>query len=138
VKADGVAREYLVPESGEIDFEKTVRYAEVGLPYVPKIETLPFEMVNGAESSLTSKKRITKVSFKFRNTLGGVVSSSDHPEKELIFREMQDIANGPMPVRSGSYELNLPDRWTFEKFVTIRQPYPYPMTVLAMVADLEA
>lgn len=138
VKADGVSREYVVPESGEIDFGKSVRYAEVGLPYVPKIETLPFEMVNGAESSLTSKKRITKVSFKFRNTLGGVVSSSDHPEKELIFREMQDIANGPMRVRSGSYELNLPDRWTFEKFVTIRQPYPYPMTVLAMVCDLEA
>lgn len=137
VKADGVNYEYAVPESGEIDFGKTVKRAEVGLQYIPEIETLPFEMMNGMESTLISKKRIAKVSFKFQNTLGGVVSSSDHPGKNVIFREMKDLTNGPMPVRSGSYEISLPDRWTFEKFVTIRQPEPYPMTVLAMVCDLE-
>lgn len=138
VKTDGTAREYAVPESGEIDFGKVVEYAEIGLPYVAKLETLPFEMLNGPESSLAAKKRISKVSFKFQNTLGGVVSSSDHPEKNVIFREVKDLANGPQPVRSGSYELSLPDRWTYEKFVTIRQIYPFPMTVQAMIAELEA
>lgn len=138
VKADGDFYTVDVAESGEIHLREPAEVVEIGLPYEAHIRTLPLEMMNGTESSLDVKKRISKVYFKFQNTLGGLVSSSDHPEMKLVFRDMKDLNDGPQPVKSGTFDVSLPDRWTYEKDISITQNQPYPMTVLAMICELEA
>ena len=135
-KLDGEKVDLIFDEYGNADFGKTVQRASVGYSYTSVCTPVPMEVSDRINSSFSAKKRVPTIMLKFRNTLGGSVQIGNAREIPVIFRRVSDL-NRSMTLKSGTFVVDMPDKWDYEKTVTIRQDLPWAMTLQAVIMENE-
>lgn len=140
IVADGHVLERQTVKNGDVKISENHGYhrVHVGLPINAEIKTLPIEF-NGQDGSyLSRKKRITSISVLFKNTRGGLFGTNENRLDEIKWRTNEPWGS-PISLYTGKKKVNIPsENWADTKQITIRQDQPLPMTVLALVPEIEA
>ena len=122
--------------SGAITVDETSR-ANVGLGYTSDIQTLRYDV--GAKNGTAEGKlqRITRLIIRFYQSLGGKVGPSSSDLDPLIFRAGGDDMDAAIPLFDGDVEVEWDGDYSSEALIYIRQDQPLPMTVEALMPQLE-
>jgi len=140
VLADGAVHPQRTVSSGSFTLNRKASIVHVGLPYEFFVETTRF-VTNGSLGTLQGQKaRVQRVNLRLHESLGGEVGIGPDPQKleEFVYRQTASPMNRAIPLFTGDKEVPVPEGWTTEPTVFIRQPQPLPMTVLGVMPRMEA
>ena len=103
-----------------------------GLNYRMELEPESIEL----QGTMSSTRRISKVTLKLYNTLGGYVGSDINNMEELRFRSTSLPFGMPVPKFTGTIDVPIDTSSEKESSVLIFHNQPLPMTVLAIISDV--
>lgn len=137
VCVDGLTQAQKTVASGAITLDTTGTIAHVGLPYDPDLVTLRISVGQIASRIAGRIKRVIRLRVLFYQSPGATVYCSDGTSQEVTF-DLDDVpAGGTEPLFSGWKEILFPDIWDRDGYIEIKSLNPQPLTVLAIVADVE-
>lgn len=117
---------------GAVALPRAAQVAEAGLLFTPRAETLPIEPRLPSGSLIGRKVRLASVTARLRDC--GTFNLQGRP---VIFRRLGagPVLDGPPPVFTGDVMVRGLVGWRFQQVLTIEQPVPGPLTVLALAYD---
>lgn len=125
-----------VSAQGEIELERPASTVHVGLPYTSTLKPLALEGGSSRGTAQTKIKRITEVSVRFFNTLGGLVGPDEEHLEPVAYLTASAPLGRALPLFSGDKRVPFPKGWGREGDLCIRQSQPYPMSVLMVVPEM--
>ena len=137
VVTDGAVHpDAVVSSSGEIALQYPASKVHVGLGYNSTLQLNRIEA--GAEDGTAQgkTKRITKVVFRFFNTVGAKVGSELGRLDEIPFRKPSDPMDQAVPFFTGDKLVEWPNGYDTEGYITIRQEQPLPMTIVGIMPQV--
>jgi hypothetical protein len=153
VLTDGALHPDCVVTGGQISLQWPAKIVQIGLPQLARLTTMPIEAGATTGSAAGKVKRITDLTVRFQNTLGGKIGRED-PDKELsdppesIFdnvemRDPDDPMSQALTVYNGlwpeeTYAFNFPAGYEVEGRITMLNDEPYPMTVVGIYPNLDS
>lgn len=136
VLADGSAHPDCVVTSGDITLGREASKVQIGLPCQATIVTQRLNAGGADGTSQGKTKRITKVVIRFLRTLGAKAGFNTDNLDEIQFRSGSDPMDSAPPVFSGDKLLEWNGGYDFDGYVTIQQPQPLPMTIVAIMPQV--
>jgi hypothetical protein len=108
----------------------------IGIKMVADVETLDVE---SPEGTLQGKpKSIPKVTIRFEKSRGLLVGPTSSKLVEMKQRGIAgEVMGQPTALRTGDLDITLKPDWNSNGRVFMRQPYPLPMTILAVIPDID-
>jgi hypothetical protein len=138
---------------GSLTLQWKAAIVQIGLPQLARLTTMPIEAGATTGSAAGKVKRITDVTIRLQNTLGGQIGRED-PDKELSdppqtvmekmeFRDPDDPMSQALTVYNGlwpeeTYAQNFPGGSEVEGRITMLNDEPYPMTVVGIYPNLDS
>ena len=136
-----------VTAGGTITLASAASLVHVGLPYVPKVKTLPIESGSAVGTGIGKNKRIYKIMLMLHRSVGfqfGEVSDNlgslgfqfgDAVDQldTFIFRTTSTPTGIPPTLVTGIEEMTFPGDWERVSQVLIQQPQPLPLNILAII-----
>ena len=136
VLVNGAAHPDRVVDNGTITLQEAATTAAVGLGYESRLRTMRIE-AGGADGTAQGKtKRITKVVFRFLNTLGAKAGADLDQVDTLTFRRPADPMGQPPALFTGDKLLEWPNGYDFEGYIALKQDQPLPMTLIALMPQV--
>lgn len=130
----------VVVTNGAIDLATAGGTVWVGLPYLPDVETLDIDTVQG--EPLIGKKKLIKSLFVSIKDTRGVWAGPNPPSDDDVDpqegldsfapADVDDPENEPIPLRTDVIRIRLQSRWNSNGRIFIRQVDPLPMSILAI------
>jgi hypothetical protein len=109
----------------------------VGLPYTSVLETMPI-VFSGQQGSVMAKiKAIRKVTFDFYQTLGTEYGTDADNLRPINFKTTETPLSGRVPLFSGMTTESFQHGYNVQTTVYIQQDLPLPMTVRAIMPEIE-
>lgn len=138
ILADGAAQPNKTVSGGQITLDKPASKVCVGLPYVSLLQPmkLDYDMQDGPTRG--RKKRINRVEVSVYKSLGGQASTDGQEWLWMYPRDFDDPMDASPPVFSGDTEVVLAGNYSDDADIYLRQSLPYPLTIRALVAKLDA
>lgn len=136
VLSDGAAHPDCVVTSGDITLVRDASKVQIGLPCPATIVTQRLNAGGADGTSQGKTKRITKVVIRFLRTLGAKAGFNTDNLDEIQFRSGSDPMDSAPPVFSGDKLLEWNGGYDFDGYVTIQQPQPLPMTIVAIMPQV--
>lgn len=134
VLADGNVEEGLSVSGGIVHLPRAASIIHVGLKYTADFETLNIEQAQGTIQG--RPKKISWVVLRLQNSRGLFVGV--RPEKLVEMKQREfEVMGAPTALLSGDKKIVLLPEWNSFGRVFIRQRYPLPLTILAIIPDLE-
>lgn len=141
VLVNGAAHPDRVVTSGQITLQSThaslTRTVQIGLGCPATLQTNRIEAGAQDGTSQGKTKRVNKVVMRFHNTLGGFAGPDASNLDELQFRSSADPMNLPPPLFTGDMLIEWPNGYDFDGFIMVRQVQPLPMTLVALMPQLD-
>ncbi len=139
VLADGSpVGEATVSATGTVSLDSPAASVEIGLPALPRIVLPPLEMNLADGVSTGARLSLARAVLRLHNSVGLEVSASARKGGDPVaFRQVADDVAQPVPPFSGQKVFVPPASWE-DPVLTITQSQPLPMTILALVLDMEA
>lgn len=138
VAADGATHPDCTVSGGQITLNAAASVVHVGLGYTALMETERADVNMPDGTAQARKKRISKVTARLYRS--GVFEYG-WSEDDMFEIEVQDasgtIGEAP-PLLTEDYGLNWNAPWGTDATIILRSAQPVPLTVLALVYDLEA
>jgi len=136
VLADGSVQGPFTVTDGLITLRVAASIAHIGLPYTYEFETLnpEFQMRDG--TSQGRKKRVSKVTIRFENSVGGYIGTDSTNIRRMQQRTTQALGD-PIQLFTGDFEMPVPDNWQNSGRVYFKQADPLPVTILAVIASTD-
>ena len=121
--------EYTLDASGEATLDRDAEdYYEIGLNFVPEVVTMPVEPELPEGTRLGKKKRICEVTVQLKDTNGLHVNG-----QMINFRRFGSaLLDEAVPLFTGRKRIRGFKGWSLQAQVTITQPRPGSMHVLAL------
>lgn len=134
VLADGNVVEGLTVADGGITLPRRFCRVHVGLKYIADLETLNVEASQGTIQS--RKKKIPSVTVRFEDSRG---LFAGYDKRRLTEMKQRDTEAYDEPTRllTGDKDFPVPSDWNTNGRLFIRQRYPLPMTILAVIPDIQ-
>lgn len=133
--ADGNVVENLTVSNGSVTLPNEASKIHIGLQYNCDINTLNVDFQNG-ETLQSRKKAISNVTFRVRDTRGLAGGQDENSLYEIKERDVSQ-GYGSIPPITGEQQLNIATNWTEGGQVYLRQRYPLPATILAIIPEVE-
>ena len=121
---------------GTLKLDRPATVVTVGLPYEADLETMAVEVAGEGGSSVGRKKYINAVNILFRNTVIAKVGCSFSRLEEARWRTTEPHGKAPS-IYSGVHRLIVPEHARTMSGVCVRSDVPMPMTVLAIMPEVE-
>jgi hypothetical protein len=136
ILADGDVEPQQVVTGGAVSLSNASSKAHAGLPYNSDLETLDVDFKQEGIGTTTKKKGITELTLfveKSRAFFAGPDSSdlTEYPQ-----RENEDY-NEPTRLLTGKAEIAITPHWGDSGRIFIRQSYPLPLSILAVIPEVE-
>lgn len=123
----------LTVSGGNVILPRSTTKAHIGLAYTGVIETLNIDLgAMQTGSAQGRRKRITQVDMRVEKTRGVWVGPDVDNLVELKQRSTEAWSD-PTALATGDIDIDIPPVWDTAGRVYIQQPYPLPMTVLAVI-----
>ena len=131
VKVGGAVQLDKVVSGGQITLDRAAdnEDVEVGLEFIPEIQTMPFNINLNNGPNAAQKKRILRCAIRIDNSNGVIVNGQRIADRTIG----QNQFDAPEP-QSGFKRIFL-HGWSLDATVTITQDTPFPLNILAL--DLE-
>jgi hypothetical protein len=137
ILADGASHPDRVVTSGSITLQRSASVVQVGLPCPAWLKTTRIEAGAGDGTAQGKSKRITKVVFRFYNTLGALVGPDENNLDTVEFRTGSDLMDQAPPLFTGDKgPIDWAGGYDFDGFVMVKQEQPLPMTVVAIMPQV--
>lgn len=137
ILADGATHpDRVVAADGSVTLDRAASKIHIGLQYVSRLETLPFEAGAANGTAQTKTTRVVAVACRFVDTLLAKVGYSETESgglEEIAFRDPSAPMGSPPALFTGTKEVAFPSGWSDEAVVLLIQDRPLPLTVAAMV-----
>lgn len=136
ILSDGNVISGLSVSSGTLDSDlpNTASRVHVGLKYISDIETLDIE--NPQTTLQGKRKKISHVTIRFKDSKGLMIGPDIQNLKEMKWREEE--AYGVLTaLLTGDRKQVLTGRWNSNGRMFMRQNLPLPITILALIPELE-
>jgi len=137
ILADGAVSPSRVVESGSITLQSPASKILAGLPFVSRMQPMRFEMQMQDGASRGRMKRIHRMTAALLKSLGGEFSSNGVDWNWFYSRTFSDQMDNSPPVFSGDKQVYVAADHGPSANITIRQAQPLPLTVLALVIDMD-
>ncbi len=134
--ADGTPVHGLTVNNGSVTLPRAVYTAHVGLPYTSTLQTLPVEYDLNDGSSQGRKRRLVEVTLKMLDSRGGLVGAEDGKLDELIYAPISIYGTAASLQTRDVRKVVSSAHSTFPS-VTFKQQEPLPVTVLAILTQLD-
>ena len=132
---DGAVQPLQTVTGGSITTPSSGVKAQIGLPYLANILTLPIEAQNFPSIALT--KRTFQVHLHLLSTLGGSVDTNlGSPASDILYRSISNSMNSPPPLFTGWKEVKIQDRFSEQIRLNISANQPLPFNLLAIRTDI--
>lgn len=137
---DGASHPDEVVSGGEIQLQRHVMVAQVGLHTPAEVETMRIEAgaQNGTAQGKT--KRIHRVILRLLETLGGRCGAQNElgvkTLDQILFRSSAAPMNQPPALYTGDKEVPFPDGYTTTARIIVQADQPLPMTLVALMPQL--
>lgn len=122
---------------GEIELQRPAAVVHAGLGYVSDLAPMRPEAPDQAGTSQGRTRRVGLVWVRLHNSLGCKVGASANALHEIMFRTSEHKMGAAVPLFSGDRRVALPGGYDASAGVLVRQDLPLPLTVLALVTELE-
>jgi hypothetical protein len=134
--ADGNVVSDLTVASGSITLPRAASRVHAGLKFIADVETLNIEDKAPLRTIQGSLKHIANVTVRFNKTRGMWIGPDSEFLDEMKQREDEDYGD-PIALLTGDKEITIPADWEVEGRIFMRQKDPLPITILAVIPDLE-
>jgi len=132
--ADGNVLSDLVVTNGSITLPRAATRIHVGKRYVADMETLP---IQAPKTEIADRRKlVSEVTVKFENSRGLFIGPSFTVMDEIKQRQFEKLSD-PTALFTGPKTVAIPPEWDDEGTIAIRQRYPLPMSVLAIIPDID-
>lgn len=140
ILADGkVKPRQTVPATGKITINEECGIITIGVPFTPKVRTVNFEPGNPLGTAQGKTARISHVSFRFYQTLGGWfgygTADDDGDMQELTFDDDGVTMDQSPAIYSGDKRAPFPKGYTTSPWVQYEQRDPLPACILAVMPE---
>lgn len=138
--ADGVPiTPFVMPNSGIFTLPNAASTVVVGLPFTPKLQTLPLDI--GEPTVQGKRKGINGVTVRVKDTLGLTIGKNFNgaqvPMKDLIRGNVGSASNVVVNgLVTGDARTIIDPSWDVPGQYCIAQPYPYPTTILGVIPEI--
>jgi hypothetical protein len=136
ILADGATHPDKTVSSGSITLDRSATKAHVGLSYTSTVQTMRIEAGAADGTAQGKKKRISRINYRLYKTLG-VKHGPDSTRLDIIpFRSSADEQDQAPALFTGDKEVEFPRGWDKDGYITLVQDQPLPLTVLAIMPEL--
>jgi hypothetical protein len=133
VLADGAAHPQVVVSSGTIELQRLSSVVHAGLPCPAKLATMRINAGSADGTAQGKTKRITDVSVRLLETLGGEMGPSDGELDELLFRSAADPMDNAPPLFTGDKTIQWPGGYETDGYIWYVNNQPMPVTIVALM-----
>ena len=137
ILADGAAHPNRTVESGSVTLQRASSVVHVGLPYVSLLQTMRPEAGAGDGTAQGKTKRINKMVIRFLATVGAKAGPDVDHLDEIQFRSGSALMDAPVPLFTGDKIMEWPGGYDFDGYMIVEQDQPLPMTVVALMPQLQ-
>lgn len=134
----------LTVSGGQITIPTAATTVNVGLPYGGELKPMKLDMQMANGTSQGRKRRISEVTIRFKDTLGGVIGTGNQQRLDLAqfaetipFRSTDDNMDQSPPLFTGDVPVAWQGNADFNGDIQVSQNDPFPMTVLGLFAKFE-
>lgn len=132
--ANGNVASNLTVTNGSVTLPAKASRVHVGLPYVADFQTLDMSPPQGTFTG--SKAKAATAVVQVERTRGILVGPDESNIYEVNQRQFENY-DDPTELATGTFEVTLASSWSTAHRLFIRQKYPLPMTIQAVVPDYE-
>jgi hypothetical protein len=137
VLSDGNVVAGLTVSGGAITLPRAATKVHVGLAYVSDVETLNIELsTRSMPTAQGIQKKVTSVVVRFLRSRGLFIGPDFDNLSEMKWRENEDYGEATQ-LLTGDKKQHLSPQWNSNGRVAIRQSYPLPMEIQAVIPDVE-
>jgi len=136
VLADGATHPDKIVVNGSITLDREATVVTVGLEYSATGRTLRAEAGAADGTAQGKTKRIHRVTFRLRDTLGWKYGRTLDDLFELPFRSAGDDMDEPPPLFTGDKTLDWPGGYDQEGYVAFSHDQPLPATLISIMPQL--
>lgn len=133
VVVDGASHPTRVVTSGSISLQVAGTHVVVGLPYTGRLRTMRLEGGSQEGTGQGKTKRITKVTARLIDSLGGKMGPTWATMDRLQMRKGSTPMDGPPALVSGDVLISWPAGYETDGYICIEQDQPFPFTVAAIM-----
>ena len=138
ILADGAAVPQSTVNVGSVVLSNAASKVLVGLPYSSRVETLRIEGGSALGTSQTKLKKLSSVGIRLWQSAGFSIGAVTGSLDVVPIRTTEDAMDAHPPLFSGDKEIReFPGGWTRNGYIVIEQDQPLPLTVQAIVANIE-
>jgi len=137
ILADGFVLPQQVVRNGSVSLGSTYHKVSVGLPITAELKTLPLEIQAQDGSTISRKKRVSKLTLFFKESSGGRYGLEDGKLDEIKWRSNENYG-AAISLFSGKKSIIMPAA-SYDDTVQIivEQTDPLPMTILSVVPEVQ-
>jgi hypothetical protein len=136
ILADGNVHPSQVVTAGAITLTPRAAIVQVGLAYLPQLETLSLEVKLQDGTTQDRKYRIPRVTVSFLNSRGGFIGADETSLQEITQRTSEPLGS-PIGLITDDTLLSLDGDYTIGASVFFEQRDPLPVTILAIQPQME-
>ena len=136
VLANGATHPDRVVSAGAITLNGAYDIVHVGLPYTSTLQTMRIEAGARDGTAQGKKKRVSRITYRLYKSLG--LKHGPNPDRLDIvpFRSSADDMDVAPGLFTGDKEVEFPRNWDKDGYITLVQDQPLPLTVLAIMPEL--
>ena len=136
ILADGATHPDKTVSNGSITLNRSASKAQVGLAYTSTLKTMRIEAGAADGTAQGKKKRIARINYRLYKTLGVKHGPSSSRLDIIPFRSSADSQDAAPALFTGDKEVEFPRGWDKDAYITMVQDQPLPLTVLAIMPEL--
>ena len=137
ILADGAVMAPRPVVNGRVNLDWPAAVIVVGLEYTADLETMPAETTGPGGSTVGRKKQINEIAVLFHETAGAQVGTRFDRLETIKWRGDEPYGSPPRAF-SGLRSAVVPGLAENQNFICLRSGEPTPLTVLAVMAKMEA
>ena len=138
ILAEGAVQPDATVTSGQIVLANSFTKVLAGLPFTSTVLPMKFDFDLQDGSTRGRSKRINRVEVSLYKSLAGEASTDGTEWLWIYPRDFDDPMDASPPTFSGDAEVVLAGNYSDSADIYLRQRLPYPFTVRALVAKLDA
>lgn len=123
--------------AGSVSLEYPASIIHVGLPYTAGIKTLDLNLPRNDGTSAGRPKRVNQITVRVKDSKCGYAGVNNFNNMEKL--EMPEITQWGYPDELNTADIRVKpySEYEAEACLTIKQDKPFPLTVLALMAEIE-
>lgn len=137
IVADGCVHPNKVVTGGSVTLNSAASVVHIGYHYNSDLQLMRFDAGSANGTAIGKQRKTHVVGFMLHRTLGMQIGMDFDNLLDIVFRSPEDNTNQAVPLFTGIKSEEIEANYDMDNFITVRQPQPLPMTILAIMPQMK-